>query len=46
MMGKKNNLVWHKALSKDELPDGRVTSVSCKNRTLCMSRLKGQVYRL
>ena len=42
MTGKKNDLVWHKVLSKDELPEGRVTSVSCKNRTLCMSRYKGE----
>jgi len=42
-MTKKNDArVWHKVLSKDELPEGRVTSVSCKNRTLCMSRYKGK----
>ena len=29
--------VWHKVLSKQELPEGRVTSVTCKNRTLCMA---------
>lgn len=42
MTDKNNDLVWHKVLSKDELPEGRVTAVNCKNRTLCMSRLKGK----
>jgi thiamine pyrophosphate-dependent acetolactate synthase large subunit-like protein/nitrite reductase/ring-hydroxylating ferredoxin subunit len=42
MTDKNDNLVWHKVLSKDELPEGRVTTVSCKNRTLCMSRYKGE----
>ncbi|MCU7884129.1 MAG: Rieske 2Fe-2S domain-containing protein, partial [Candidatus Thiodiazotropha sp. (ex Lucinoma annulata)] len=35
-------LVWHKVLSKDELPEGRVTSVTCKKQTLCMSHHEGQ----
>ena len=42
MTEKNDARVWHKVLSKDELPEGRVTSVSCKNRTLCMSRYKGK----
>jgi nitrite reductase/ring-hydroxylating ferredoxin subunit len=42
MTTNKNDLVWHKVLSKDELHEGRVTSVTCENRTLCMSRLKGE----
>jgi len=42
MTEKNKDLVWHKVLSKDELPEGRVTSVSCENRTLCMSRYKGK----
>ncbi len=42
MTDKDNDLVWHKVLSKDELPEGRVTAVTCHNRTLCMSRYKGR----
>ena len=42
MMDKNNDLVWHKVLSKDELPEGRVTTATCENRTLCMSRFKGK----
>ena len=41
MTHNKTNLVWHKVLSKDELPEGRVTSVTCCNRTLCMTRHQG-----
>ncbi|MEW8204701.1 MAG: thiamine pyrophosphate-dependent enzyme [Candidatus Thiodiazotropha taylori] len=36
------DLVWHKVLNKDELPEGRVTSVTCKKKTLCMSHHDGQ----
>ena len=42
MTDKHNDLVWQKVLAKDELPEGRVTSVTCENRTLCMTRYKGQ----
>mgnify|MGYP001822914781 FL=1 len=42
MTDKQDDLVWHKVLAKDELPEGRVTSVTCKNRTLCMTRYKGE----
>jgi len=42
MTDKKNGLIWHKVLSKDELPEGRVTSVICSNRTLCMTSHQGQ----
>ena len=38
-MGKKK--VWLKALEHDELPDGRVKSVSCGLETLCMVRYEG-----
>ncbi|MBT3027829.1 MAG: Rieske 2Fe-2S domain-containing protein [Candidatus Thiodiazotropha sp. (ex Ctena orbiculata)] len=38
----KTNLVWHKVLNKDELPEGRVTSVTCKKKTLCMSHYVGE----
>jgi len=42
MADKNDELVWHKVLSKDDLKEGRVTSVTCKNRTLCMTRHKGK----
>jgi len=42
MTDKNNDLVWHKVLAKDELPEGRVTPVTCENRTLCMTRYKGE----
>ena len=41
-MDKNNDLVWHKVLSRDELSEGRVTTATCQNRTLCMSRFKGE----
>ena len=37
-----NRLVWRKVLAADELPEGRVTSVTCDKRTLCMSHHAGQ----
>jgi len=33
---------WSKVLGKDELPEGRVTTVTCGLKTLCLSRLNGQ----
>ena len=33
---------WYKVLAKDELADNRVTSVTCGNTTLCMTRFEGQ----
>jgi len=41
-MSENKKLVWHKVLSNEELREGRVTSVTCENRTLCMSRLNGK----
>jgi nitrite reductase/ring-hydroxylating ferredoxin subunit len=35
-------LVWTKVLESDELPDGRVKPVTCRGRTLCMTRHGGQ----
>jgi len=37
-----NDVIWQKVLSQDELPEGRVTSVTCRNRTLCMSHHEGE----
>jgi len=34
--------VWHKALELDELPDGRVKSVTCAHTNLCLSHFKGK----
>jgi len=42
MTDNNNELVWHKVLDNEELADGRVVSVTCKNRTLCMSRKNGE----
>jgi hypothetical protein len=39
-------LAWHKVLSKEELPEGRVTSVTCNNRTLCLSHHQGEYGRV
>ncbi|MDJ0976047.1 MAG: thiamine pyrophosphate-binding protein [Planctomycetota bacterium] len=36
------NLVWRKVLDSDELPEGRVKSVTCGHRTLCMTRFEGK----
>jgi thiamine pyrophosphate-dependent acetolactate synthase large subunit-like protein/nitrite reductase/ring-hydroxylating ferredoxin subunit len=35
-------LVWYKALAHDELPDGRVKTVTCGLATLCMTHFEGQ----
>jgi pyruvate oxidase len=34
--------VWHKVADLDELPDGRVKSVSCGRQTLCLSHVGDQ----
>ena len=34
--------IWYKALDVDELPEGRVKSVSCTHKTLCMTRFEGK----
>ncbi len=36
------NLTWRKVLAKDELAEGRVKSVTCGHRTLCMTRFDGK----
>lgn len=41
-MKNNNELVWHKVLSNDELAEGRVVSVTCEHRTLCMSKKEGK----
>ncbi|MEO0475815.1 MAG: thiamine pyrophosphate-dependent enzyme [Planctomycetota bacterium] len=35
-------LTWHKALDKDELPEGRVTTVTLGTQSLCMTHHNGQ----
>ncbi|MFW2390140.1 MAG: thiamine pyrophosphate-dependent enzyme [Polyangiales bacterium] len=34
--------VWLKVLELEELPEGRVKPVTCKHRTLCLTRFEGQ----
>ncbi len=36
------NVRWHKALEQDELPEGRVTAVTCGGTTVCMTHFDGQ----
>ena len=38
----KRRLVWVKAVERDELPEGRVKSVTCQHRTVCLSHFEGQ----
>lgn len=42
MADESKDLVWQRVLSSGELPEGRVTSVTRKKRTLCMSHRDGQ----
>ncbi len=41
-MTKNHDLVWTKVLEADELPEGRVKTVSCPLRTLCMTHHEGR----
>jgi thiamine pyrophosphate-dependent acetolactate synthase large subunit-like protein/nitrite reductase/ring-hydroxylating ferredoxin subunit len=41
MTSKNNDLDWTKVLDLDELPEGRVKPVTCRHRTLCMTRHEG-----
>lgn len=34
--------IWYKALDVDELPEGRVKTVTCAHKTLCMARFEGE----
>ncbi|MEJ2086785.1 MAG: 6,7-dimethyl-8-ribityllumazine synthase, partial [Acidobacteriota bacterium] len=36
------DLVWMKVLDRDELPEGRVTSVTCGMQTICMTHFHGE----
>ncbi len=36
-----NGYQWYKVLDSDELPEGRVTSVTCAHTTVCMTRFEG-----
>ena len=42
MTSDKPELVWTKVLDTDELPEGRVKPVTCRHRTLCMTRHDGR----
>ena len=41
-MSPEKRTTWHKVLAKDELPEGRVTTVTCGVKTLCMTRFEGR----
>lgn len=34
-------ILWHKVLNPDELPEGRVQSVTCAHKTLCLTHWNG-----
>jgi pyruvate oxidase len=36
------DLIWHKALGLDELPEGRVKTVTCGHKSVCMTHYDGQ----
>ncbi|MEO1231031.1 MAG: thiamine pyrophosphate-binding protein [Myxococcota bacterium] len=40
-MGARARLNWHKAAELDELPEGRVKSVSCGRKTICLTHHDG-----
>ncbi|MDJ0861954.1 MAG: thiamine pyrophosphate-binding protein [Gammaproteobacteria bacterium] len=42
MASTSDELDWHKVLSPDELPEGRVTSATCAQLTLCMTHHQGR----
>jgi thiamine pyrophosphate-dependent acetolactate synthase large subunit-like protein/nitrite reductase/ring-hydroxylating ferredoxin subunit len=42
MTSKRSDLVWTRVLDADELPEGRVKPVTCRHRTLCMTRHEGR----
>ncbi len=42
-MSTDKKLAWHKALDVDELPEGRVKSVACGLRTVCMTRVGDKI---
>ena len=38
----KGKIVWHRAAGLDELPEGRVMTVACGLKTLCLSHFEGK----
>ena len=42
MADRSADLVWHRALAPDELPDGRVKPVTCEHRTVCVTHFEGE----
>lgn len=46
MSPKDEGLVWRKALDLEELPEGRVTPVTCENFSVCMTRFEGEIAAL
>jgi thiamine pyrophosphate-dependent acetolactate synthase large subunit-like protein/nitrite reductase/ring-hydroxylating ferredoxin subunit len=41
MSSGKRKQVWEKVLDRDELAEGRVKPVTCRHRTVCMTRFEG-----
>ncbi len=39
---RKTHKSWYKVLEHGELPEGRVTTRTCRNLTICLSRFKGE----
>ena len=43
MSDKSNDFVWHKVLeSPEDLPEGRVTTVTCEHKNICLTHHKGK----
>ncbi len=40
------NLVWYKALERDELPEGRVRTATCGHQSVCMTHFAGAYHAL
>ncbi len=38
--------VWHKAIERDELPEGRVRSVTCGHQSVCLTHFEGAYHAL
>jgi len=39
---KKTSVAWEKVLEQDQLAEGRVTTVTCRHQTVCMTRFRGR----
>ena len=41
-MTEERELVWHKILETDELPEGRVITAPCEHLSVCMTHYRGK----